>query len=184
MGLQIPTTTNVLDQLKGKNSRRTHVVQFQSLEQIRMDEEEFIEDEESKEDSEEFSRSISNTLNSILPTLVVGAEQILRTAMKARCLTSGGLQQKTPWRLKRALLADTRQEGTVAAGRLVTRWVKGDYDRTLCELLAKSELIALYKDDSQRDVRRIGVGCSLRRLLTRAYCSEIQAKVISHVSAS
>ena len=111
--------------------------------------------------------------------MVVGAEQILKAAQKARRLTSGGLQQITPWLLKRAFLADTEQEEAVAAGRLVTSWATGDFDKTLGELVAESQLIALYKDDSHRDVRPIGVGCSLRRLLTRAYCSDSSANNIS-----
>ena len=121
------------------------------------------------------SGAYPDALNSILPSVVVGAEQILKAARKARRLTSGGLQEITPWLLKRAFLADTKQEGAVAAERLVTRWAKGDFDKTLSEFVAESQLIALYKDESHKDVRPIGVGCSLRHLLTRAYCSEIQA---------
>ena len=52
------------------------------------------------------------------------------------------------------------------------------------ELVAESQLIALYKDESRTDVRPFSVGCSLRRLLTRAYCSEIRMEIISHVRES
>ena len=181
-------TDSVLVQLQAKHPRRPREVKLPSLEQVRMDKEEFIEDEESKEESEEnrleFSKSVSDVINSVLPSVVVGAAQILQAAKKARRLTSGGLQQITPWLLKRALLADSKQEGAIAAGRLATRWAKGDFDKTLGELVAESQLIALYKDESHTDVRPIGVGCSLRRLLTRACCSEIQAQIVSHVRGS
>ena len=162
---------SVLDELKAKHPTRQSAVELPSLEQIRMDKEEFIEDDESKEESQEFSRYVSDAINAVLPSVVVGAEQILHAAKKARRLTSGGLQQITPWLLKRALEANPKQEGAVAAGRLVTRWAQGDFESTLGELVAESQLIALYKDESRTDVRPIGVGCSLRRLLTRAYCS-------------
>ena len=72
----------------------------------------------------------------MLPSVVVRAEHILQAAKKARRLTSGGLQQITPWHLKRALLADTKQEGAIAAGLLATRWARGDFDNTLGELVA------------------------------------------------
>ena len=77
--------------------------------------------------------------------MVFRAEQILKAAQKARRLTSGGLQQITPWLLKRAFLADIKQERAVAAGRLVTRWATGDLDKTLGELVAESQLVALLK---------------------------------------
>ena len=86
--------------------------------------------------------------------------------------------------MKRGLLADTKQEGAVIAGRVATRWARGDFDEIFGELVAESQLIALYKDESHMDVRPIGVGCSLRRLLTRAYCSEIQSQIVAHVRGS
>ena len=49
--------------------------------------------------------------------------------------------------------------------------------------MAESELIALYKDEKRIDVR-ISVGCVLRRLLTRAYCSQIHGLISAHVQAS
>ena len=115
-------TNSVLDQLQAKHPTRPRAVKLQSQKQAQMDTDECMEDEgESKEGGHEFSRSVSDVINTILPSIIVGAEQILNTAKKARRLTSGGLQQITPWLLKRALLADTKQEGAIASGRLVTR---------------------------------------------------------------
>ena len=54
----------------------------------------------------------------------------------------------------------------------------------LGELVAESQLIALYKDDKRKDVRPVSVGCSLRRLVTRAYCSQIREIITSHVQGS
>ena len=52
------------------------------------------------------------------------------------------------------------------------------------ELVAESQLIALWKDAAKTDVRPVGVGCALRRLLTRAYCIQTRAKIIEHVQES
>ena len=52
------------------------------------------------------------------------------------------------------------------------------------ELVAESKLIALYKDDKREDVRPVSIGCSLRRLLTRAYCAQIRDIITSYVQSS
>ena len=97
----------------------------------------------------------------IFPSLVINAEQILNAAKKAKRLTSGGLQQISPWLLKRAFLEDTTLECATIAGQLATRWGRGDFATVLGELVAESQLIALYKDDKRKDVRPISVGCAL-----------------------
>ena len=80
------------------------------------------------------------------PSLVVKTEDILQAAKNARKLTSGGLQQITPWHLKRAMLSSTNDNCARTAAHLATRWAKGDFCLTLGELAAESKLIALYKD--------------------------------------
>ena len=75
-------SNSVLDQLQAKHPTRQRAVELPSLEQIRMDKEEFIEDDKSKEESQEFSRSVSDAINAVLPSVVVGAEQILQAAKK------------------------------------------------------------------------------------------------------
>ena len=99
-------------------------------------------------------------------------------------MTSGGLQQITPWLLKRALLEDTTNECAMIAGQVATRWGRRDFSTVLGELVAESHLIALWKDDKRKDVRPVSVGCSLRRLLTRAYCAQIRELITSHVKAT
>ena len=111
-------------------------------------------------------------------------EDILSAAKSARRLTSGGLQQITPWHLKRALLADTNKAGAIAASRLATRWARGDFSSSLGELVAEAQLIALYKDKTKTDVRPVGIGCAMRRLLTRAYCAKTKEQIIAHVGKS
>ena len=114
------------------------------------------------------------------PSLTVTAEDILQAAKNAKRLTSGGLQQITPWHLRRALLSSPNNNCANTAANLAARWAKGDYCLTLGKLAAESKLIALYKDESQTDVRPISIGCALRRLLTKAYCSKIRIR-ISHI---
>ena len=111
------------------------------------------------------------------PSISVNKNDILRAASSAKRYTSGGLQQITPWHLKRALFASSDNDCAIKASLLATRWGRGDFTTHLGELVAESKLIALFKDDKKIDVRPISVGCSLRRLLTKAYCSRTRARV-------
>ena len=90
-----------------------------------------------EEKSEEFSNHVSSILQSVLSSVTVTAENILKAAKSARRLTSRGLQQITPWHLKRALLAVSNQSVVVAAGRLSTRWARGDFSSSLGKLEAE-----------------------------------------------
>ena len=187
----------VLEQLQAKHPQRLQPVAFPPMDIIKSRlvhnsiveedmKEESIQQEEGKlqNKSDEFSQHVSTVLNSILSSVTVTADNILSAAKLARRLTSGGLQQITPWHLKRALLSDTNQAGAIAASRLATRWARGDFSRSLGELVAESQLIALYKDNSKMDVRPFGIGCALRRLLTRAYCAKTRDKIIAHCRES
>ena len=116
------------------------------------------------------------------PSLTVTAQDIRLAVKGVRRLTSGGLQQITPWHLKRAILATSNEDCATAATHLATRWGKGDYPLLLGELAAESKLIALFKDERRVDVRPISIGCPLRRLLTKAYCNKIRAELTRVVS--
>ena len=115
---------------------------------------------------------------------MVTAEDIVKAAKEARRLTSGGLQQITPWHLKRALLAISSDDCATAGARFATRWGKGDFPLLPGELAAKSKLIALYKDKRKVDVRPVSIWCSLRRLLTKTYCNKVRAEIAQIVSAT
>ena len=43
--------------------------------------------------------------------------------------------------------------------------------------MAESKLIALWKSKAKTDIRPISVGCALRRLLTKAYCSKLNTQI-------
>ena len=96
-------------------------------------------------------------------------------------MTSGGLQQISPWLLKCALLEDSTLECATIAGQVATRLGRGDFATALGELVAESQLIALFKDKKKKDVRPVRVGCALSRLLKRAYCAQIRALISAHV---
>ena len=81
----------------------------------------------------------NTTLN--YPSLVVKTKDILQAAKGARKLTSGGLQQITPWHLKRALLSSSNENCASTAAHLATRWAKGDYCVSLGGMTAESKLI-------------------------------------------
>ena len=42
----------------------------------------------------------------------------------------------------------------------------------------------MYKDAKKIDVKPVSIGCALRRLLTKAYCTGIRDKIIEHVQDS
>ena len=87
------------------------------------------------------------------------------------------LQQITPWHLKRALLATSDEDCAIKGPLLATRWGRGDSTAPLGELVAEAKLTALFKDAKKIDVRPIIIGCSLRRHLTKAYCSRTRSRI-------
>ena len=95
------------------------------------------------------------------PSITVSKSDILQSVSSAKRYTSGGLQQITPWHLKRALLATSDDDCATKASLLATRWGRGDFTASLGELVAEAKLIALFKDKKKIDVRPISVGCSL-----------------------
>ena len=177
-----PVDENVLTQLRSKHPLRQKAVALPPLDEFKTEYADI--DQKIGHISQEYSQHVAKILDSILPSVTVTAENILSAAKSARRLTSGGLQQITPWHLKRALLADTNQAGAIAASRLATRWARGDFSSSLGELVAEAQLIALYKDSTKTDVRPVGVGCALRRLLTKAYCAKTRAQILAHVDRS
>ena len=80
------------------------------------------------------------------------------------------------------MLSSANDNCARTAAHLATRWAKGDFCLTLGELTAESKLIALYKDEKRKDIRPISIGCALRRLLTKAYCSKIRTQISQKVS--
>ena len=86
------------------------------------------------------------------PIIIITADDVIAAVKGAKRLTSGGLQQITPWLLKRALLATPKRQCATAAAVLATRWARGDFDCCIGELLCESKLIALYKSSARSDV--------------------------------
>ena len=70
------------------------------------------------------------------PSISVNKDDILKAASDAKRYTSGGLQQITPWHLKRALFATSDNDCAKKAALLATRWGRGDFPvafgRTCC----------------------------------------------------
>ena len=110
----------IVEQLQAKHPPRTANVSFPTQ---KWDEEE-IEDEKAaivddNDTLKELPRMAGTALNeeevAALPSLTINARQIFTAVKSAKRLTSGGLQQITPWLLKRAFLADTNQECAIIA---------------------------------------------------------------------
>ena len=94
------------------------------------------------------------------PSIHVTKDDILVAVGAPKRYTSGGLQQITPWHLKRAMLA-ADEDCVTKAAMLATRWGRGDFSTSLGVLVAESKLIVLLKDEKRIDVRPISVGCSI-----------------------
>ena len=59
------------------------------------------------------------------PSISVNKDDILKAASDAKRYTSGGLQQITPWHLKRALFATSDDDCAIKASLLATRLGRG-----------------------------------------------------------
>ena len=194
----------VLSQLREKHPQRTEGVNFPTVEVVKIIKAECsldpasaiadtnmetemkavqvdkTKDNNDRQPDSEESRAVLDQW----PSLTVGEQDILTAAQQAKRLTSGGLQQITPWHLKRAFYENHSTDCAAVAARLATRWGNGDFSEALGELVAESKLVALYKNAQKQDVRPVSVGCSLRRLLTKAYCSGIRERIKAHVEGS
>ena len=80
------------------------------------------------------------------PSITATKGDILQAASSAKRYTSGGLQQITPWHIKRALFATSDNDCATKASLLATRWGRGGFTTSLAELVAEAKLIALFKD--------------------------------------
>ena len=109
--------------------------------------------------------------------MIVDAEIVEKAAQTARRTTAGGLQQITPWHLRRAIFADTNHQTATIAARLATRWGRGDFSPLVGELTAEGRLLGLFKTCEQLEVRPIVVSCALRRLLCKSYCSTLTKQI-------
>ena len=188
-----PITDSVLDQLAKKHPPRLNTVVRPSPTTYESEFKESPNDMDMDIDSEMKDHTAPSTTERTgaheamdntglsFPSISVSRDDILQAASSAKRYTSGGLQQITPWHLKRAMQSMSDDDCAMKAALLVTRWGRGDYSTSLGELMAESKLIALYKDEKKIDVRPISVGCALRRLLTKAYCARTRARIKSLV---
>ena len=92
------------------------------------------------------------------PSLTVSKDDILTALSSSKRLTFCGLQQISPWHLKKAMTAPSNGDCATTAALLATRWARGDFLAILGELAAKSKLIALCRYEQNEDVRPIGLG--------------------------
>ena len=78
--------------------------------------------------------------------------------------------------LKVAMTSSNNSRAPFYAAKLTNRWANGDYSLAIGELSAMCKLVALWKDKTRTDVRPVGIGGALRRLLTKTYCSQIKSQ--------
>ena len=65
------------------------------------------------------------------PSLTVSKDDILTAVSSSKRLTSGGLQQISPWHLKRAMTATSNEDCATTAALLATQWARGDFPSAL-----------------------------------------------------
>ena len=102
---------------------------------------------------------------------------VIDAANAARRSTASGLQQITPWLLRRAVENSTNHGVARALAQLATRWGNGELGSLVGALTASGRLLGLFKDEHKKDVSPIVISGSLRRLLTRAYTGGLKAKL-------
>ena len=68
------------------------------------------------------------------------------------------------------------------AGRLCTRWGRGDLSQLIGELTAEGRLLGLFKNKQKSEVRPICISGALRRLLCRAYLASLTNQIHDLVS--
>ena len=122
---------DVLNQLMAKHPSRPANIQFPCQEQIMEDGAEHCSEPDTDVEMKNCRNGVSqlakdnqgkaevNRKN--FPSLIINAEQILTAARKAKRLTSGGLQQISPWLLKRAFIENSTTECATIAGQVATR---------------------------------------------------------------
>ncbi len=107
---------------------------------------------------------------------VVTAEDIKKSTKTIHRGTAGGLQQVTPWLIRRAVESDTNDETATLLAHLATRLGRGDFNPITGEQVAAGRLIPLFKNAAKKATRPVVVGASLRRLLTKAYVAKSKEK--------
>ena len=118
----------MLSQLRAKHPQRSADIFHPSMEKIKAEraiwevDSDALENMDMDKDSKletEPEETVENP-NSF-PYLIINKEQILAAAKKAKRMTSGGIQQITPWLLKRAFIEDTTNDCAITAAQVATR---------------------------------------------------------------
>ena len=174
-----PMDESVLHQLQKKHPRRRNPISWPSPEELKVAAGTSSKSCITTTDLEisELRKAALKAIEDSDASLTITAEMIEEAAKRAKRATAGGLQQITPWHLRRAIEASTNHEVAIVAARLATRWGKGDFSSKSGQLAASGRLIGLYKNETRVDVRPVCVGDALRRLLCRAYTATLKGRL-------
>ena len=177
-----PIDDGVLAQLQKKHPKRKGPIAWPTAEEVqteRHEREKPVEQPDPCPDGDlaELRAAAMKALENVDMSITISAEMIEEAAKKSKRGTAGGLQQITPWHLRQAVESSTNQEVAIAAARLATRWGRGDFSPRTGRLTAAGRLIGLYKNAERVDVRPVCVGDALRRLLCKAYTSNLREKL-------
>ena len=130
-----------------------------------------------REPESESLRELKESIDNDFQAVQVQWEDIVRSALRAKKSTGGGLCQLTPWHLKTAVANSSGNKCAKVLAQWANRWARGDFDRGLGAALAMSRLIPIYKDWKTDDVRPVACGSAVRRLMGRALAEKIRRRV-------
>ena len=122
-----------------------------------------------------FLSSLMEELDSLCVDVSIETESIYESVAKIQRSKAGGLQQITPWLLRRAVQHSRDGSCAKVMARLATRWGLGHFSLLCGELMAAARMIGLWKKD--KDVRPIAIGSALRRIISKAHMLGIVPKI-------
>ena len=196
-----PITDAVISQLQDKHPGRKMPVAWPTMDEVTRERKRVREEEESgseqarRQDREQLQvepdlldreskikQQAELEINSHVPHILMNPDTIESAALEAKKSSSGGLDQITPWLLRRAVETGLNHRVAIIIARIATRWGKGDFSPVVGELAAGGRLIGLYKNEAKTDIRPIVVGSALRRLICKAFAREVRNKLHALVS--
>ena len=127
-------------------------------------------------DSESLSE-LKESIENDFQAVQVNWEDIVKSALRAKKSTGGGLCQLTPWHLKTAVDNSSGYKCAKVLAQWANRWARGEFDTSLGAVMAMSRLIPIYKDWETDDVRPVACGPAVRGLMGRALAEKVRRRV-------
>ena len=192
-GVARPEEGDTLAQLRGQHQTRRHQVERPTREWVENERASYETDEKESTPELELSPELPepgipsppivrandpDPEEKLTFSATVTAEEVLAAAKESVKGTTGGLDQLTPWILRRAIEASPGNRLAKVVARIANRTAAGHYSDLGGEIFGACRLIALYKDKNRKKVRPIGIGigAALRRLIAKVLARAVRPR--------